>query len=464
MGEFEKDIRDLFVDLEVNVDTDDLWKGIERKLDKRDRKHPVWWFLIPATLLLLLTTVYFISKNDNYSNKEKEKIANSNIINSDIKKTNITNSKEIINDISNNLTDNNNKKSLKIATTELPNKGKSQNNIKKVNNIAKYPTHKKASTLVAISKTALDPVKDYIPIEDNVDFEQITKAVKTDVNQIKTRELIVLNQMFGYKRNLKSIRKDLNYNYDFTYYDRKHQNKSKAQWQKNLDIGLGLALVSKSLIVKDNIYKYYKEDRESTESYLEAINSNIAFNIQHESGFFVSTGINYTQIDERFLSKGSVDIYTNKAGVTKEIVNSDGTVTQERGQVEVLEKKKWDKEIYNYYYFIDIPISLGYAFDIKRVKIELSSGLSYNLAFMKKGQIIGVDEYPVDIAKEKDLFRSNSILNLISSLKVVYPIKNHLFYLEPNIKYNLKSVTVDENPLEQKYFNYGLKLGTRFSF
>lgn len=493
MGEFEKDIRDLFVDLEVEIDTNDLWKGIEKKLDKKRKKFPIWWFLIPV-VLLLLTGVFLIGKNNQQTvNKESLVVNNTKSTNTIVNTSTLSTKEttEIVNNTRKSADNNevepgkNNNSKLTSSTENRQTQYVQAQEAQYVQ--AQYVQAQNVQAQKEMSRRTKDSFKAKTPIEsqlikvlldsdltnnnfeNNIGLNQNSQIRNNSVAKAlndsdKLRKLLLINTIHRSINNLKYKRGILRYNSKIKVNDIIAKTNTNHSWNKSIDFGIGMALATKSLVSKSLRYDYYKRNREKTESHLEAINSNIAFNVQHNSGFFISSGINYTQIDERFLSVDSVYLKSNKNGIVKEIVNADGSITEERGQVEVLEVKNWDKEIYNYYYFIDIPLSLGYSFNIKNTKIEFSSGISYNLAFMKKGQILGVEDYPVDIAKEKNVFKTNSGMNFISNMKIVFPIKNHLFYVEPNIKYNLKSITADNNPLEQKYFNYGIKLGTRFKF
>ena len=455
MGEFEKDIRDMFVDLEVPIDTNELWRGIERKLDKKDKKYPLWWFLIPLILLHLITyTLYTQTKSSEKTNSKNTSIANNKNIS-----RNKDNEKQIVLAKHDNKTKNAVLKESGIEKNEVKSAIVNSEKSAFVNNrIAKKNAIRNESTLKSIVLES----NTYTP-------KSIVENTKVISNESKEKRLNL--NIFRLNRRISSLLSNRVFELeliDFKPVPNKTRTKVKKKstsWKKSIDIGIGFALVDKLLKEKDKNYLLYREKRESTEAYLEAINSNIALNFKNKSGFFISTGINYTLIDERFTSRDSAELVSSKNNaVVQEITESDGSKTTIRSQKDVVQFIQWDKVIYNYYHFIDIPVSIGYAFGNNKWNFEVSSGISYDIAFFKRGQIIGLDNYPVDISKDKALFKSSAGLNFISNMKVLYNSDKYTFYFEPNIKYNIQSITKKSNPLEQKYLIYGIKLGSRFRF
>ena len=456
MGEFEKDIRDMFGDLELQIDTDKLWSGIEKKLDRKDRKYPAWWIIAPV--ILLATIIVYTSINI----ATGKKTANGNDF------IQLENSK-----INNNQQQNEQQKELNGANFNIKNKKDTE---KKGTENRESKKNSKKNTIQNTNKTNLiattnkkDKLQDEttsVLISPDTKEEENTKEnieEKAIIIEEKPLELIVVSSIPN-KFNLIYIPEEIIYKGAFAdYFDRKPVEKVD-HWSNSMDFSLGFALVNKDLKAKTGDFNAYLDKRIATENYLEAFNSNFDFNLNHSSGFFIASGIHFTQIDERFKDIDSIDIYKENEGVTKEVQNGDGTISYLRGQKEVVEHITWDKVIYNYYSFIEIPVILGYHFDIKNISVELNSGLSYNLLLLKHGQIIGTEGFPVDIAEEKNIFKSQSGISFIAGIKVLFPVRKKLFFFEPNIKYNLQDITTDEYPLQQQYFNYGIKLGYRYKF
>ncbi len=444
MGEFEKDIRDMFEDLELQIDTDALWAGIEKKLDKKDRRFPVWWIIAPVLLLAAIIIYSTIG------------------LNTGIEKTQTYNPAQQKNSkINNNGQQKNHQKGLKETNFNIPDKKDAKKQEQKKNidtkqqDIATTYSNEKSQEIAISSLSSGNASK-----EDNTSGNNGKRPV---IFEEKPFETIVISTIPD-KFDLLNTSGSIIYKGKFAdYFDRKPITK-QDHWSNSMDFSLGFALVNKELMAKTGDFDNYLNKRIATENYLEAFSSNFDYNINHSSGFFISTGIHYTQIDERFQDVDSIDIHKENQGISKEVQNGDGTISYLRGQKEVVKHIVWDKIIYNYYSFVEIPVIVGYRFDINKLSVELNSGLSYNLLFLKRGQIIGTEGFPVDIANEKNIFKNRSGISFIAGMKVLFPIKKRLFFFEPNIKYNLQDITTDEYPLKQRYFNYGLKLGYRYKF
>ncbi|HHH53036.1 MAG TPA: hypothetical protein ENK91_05210, partial [Bacteroidetes bacterium] len=389
MGEFEKDIREMFQDLEMPIDTDQLWAGIEKKLDKKDRKFPVWWILLPVLLLAFSGTLVVLNYN---SNKD---------INNDQGNT----IESVYNKISNSKSSEKRKQQFNtVNKTDV--KAKQAEKFKNKQGKRKF---EKEDIPVVYLNNSTESTK---TIEKNTDksIELTGYEEQSNVKEQKQEEIALSNKIMvdllpTLNFELKHKISFLEYNRPYGDYFKTKVKNSKGFWSKSMDIGAGFAFVDKKMIASEIKYENYLNKRLKTESYLESFNTEILFNLHHSSGFFISTGLNYTQVDERFKDLDSIDVYKENEGITKEINDGNGNISFLRGQKEVVEHIIWDKIIYNYYSFIELPLSIGYGFEAGKMKVELNGGISYNLRLLRRGQIIGIDGFPVDIANEKGIFK-----------------------------------------------------------
>jgi hypothetical protein len=455
MGEFEKDIRDMFEDLELQIDTDQLWSGIENKLDKKDRKYPVWWIIAPVILLMSIAVYTAVNMKTTKTKTGSNNLLqqNDDIINNNLQQKDHYNGFNGINLNSKNNSDN------KDGNKNIDNKAKKHNNQKNIINT-------KRNKLIATQQKTPETQNEAIPAStiETADEQNNSLIIANNLSNEKKISRYVNFSPVPYKFNPVYIPEEILYKGAFADYFERKPVKKVNYWSKSMDFSFGFALVDKNLKTKTSAFNSYLNKRITTENYLEAINSSIAFNLKHSSGFFITTGIYFTQIDERFNDIDSIDIYKENDGITKEIQNGDGTIAYLRGKKEVIEHITWDKIIYNYYSFIEIPVIIGYHFDIKNISLELNSGLSYNLVLLNRGQIIGTEGFPVDLATQKDIFKKRTGISFIAGMKMLFPIRKNIFFVEPNIKYNLQDITFKNYPLQQRYFNYGIKLGYRYSF
>jgi len=454
MGEFEKDIRDMFADFELQIETDEIWPDIEKRLNKKkDKRRFFWWWFAPL-LLALPSGALILSKNiESKYNLEHSKFINSykntannakeNSINStDLEKSKIS-EELIISKIQTNTTPIYTNVNKNISKQKLDHITISEKSIKnqlftdvkfdendKINDLNQQTDQSTTNNHISISSVDL-----YVPLEKLL---------------IKILFLTNKNNLVLKNKTVTPVQNQI--------------KKVKNQWSSDLDFAVGVALANKFLHCKDESFEVYRDKRKSTENQLEAINSTITFQLKNKSGFFIGTGLNYTQIDEKFSDNDSIDFLKTGDGIISIKTNPDGTSIENRGKKELIEHRIWNKNIYNYYFFFDVPVYVGYSGKIKKLQYEFNSGISYNILFLKTGQIIGINGYPVNIAQEKDLYKTYGGLSLISGLKLFIPYKNYTFFVEPNLRYNLNTLTEKSYPLTQKYFNYGLKVGGRIKF
>ena len=454
MGEFEKDIRDMFADFELQIETDEIWPDIEKRLNKKkDKRRFFWWWFAPL-LLALSSGALILSKNiESKYNLEHSKFINSykntannakeNSINStDLEKSKIS-EELIISKIQTNTTPIYTNVNKNISKQKLDHITISEKSIKnqlftdvkfdendKINDSNLQTDQSSTNNHISISSVDL-----YVPLEKLL---------------IKILFLTNKNNLVLKNKTVTPVQNQI--------------KKVKNQWSSDLDFAVGVALANKFLHCKDESFEVYRDKRKSTENQLEAINSTITFQLKNKSGFFIGTGLNYTQIDEKFSDNDSIDFLKTGDGIISIKTNPDGTSIENRGKKELIEHRIWNKNIYNYYFFFDVPVYVGYSGKIKKLQYEFNSGISYNILFLKTGQIIGINGYPVNIAQEKDLYKTYGGLSLISGLKLFISYKNYTFFVEPNLRYNLNTLTEKSYPLTQKYFNYGLKVGGRIKF
>lgn len=457
MGEFDKDIRDLFETYEPSVDIEEIWQGVEQKLNKKKRRGTYLWLLIPLAILVLSGFLYLglnkqKSLDSNQIKNTLSVISGSNYGNTlavNVMKDETINNQQI--SISK-TGDENSNTNQKLESSKMERKSGShlvnnESTIQNKNNLIsnKYiVTKNEISNSISNSDSKID--EDFnIPTSLSPDryFSVFVIPVKNiDIFKVVTEpEFAFSVQPIAYNKPNKV----------------KHIN----NLDKSISLGLGLALVDKILNVNTIGFEQYKNKRELTEKYLESFGGNFAYQLKHNSGFFANIGFRYTQIDEKFSSIDSTDILTTGTGIIDQIYLPDGSIIENRGSKEIIEHKTWNKLKYNYYRFVDIPIAIGYGYHIGNLKYEISIGVAYNILFAKKAQIIGVYDYPVDVNEDGKIFRKTAGTSLISDIKFLYPYRNFDLFIAPNLRYNISRLTLPEYPLTQKYLNYGIDFGIK---
>lgn len=226
--------------------------------------------------------------------------------------------------------------------------------------------------------------------------------------------------------------------------------------------GRGLRILSNQNSAPQN----YVQTRKDSETTLDAIRAKIDFRLENRNGFYLQSGLEYEQINERF------DFYREREVV--EPVDDqllaifyamDGSTSQLFGTKEV-ELTSWlRKKTFNRYSRIDVPILLGYHSTKKEKRLGwfVEGGISMNFWFKAKGEILDINDELLTFEDQTDLFKKRTGISLLGAAGLTYRITNKIsLSASPEVKYNLNSITNSNQPLKQKYVNIGLGLGIRY--
>ncbi|MEM8909712.1 MAG: hypothetical protein AAGD05_17825, partial [Bacteroidota bacterium] len=179
------------------------------------------------------------------------------------------------------------------------------------------------------------------------------------------------------------------------------------------------------------------------------------------------SGLVYSQITEvfEFADEDAISV-TTTIEYTIDPINGD---TISRNEVTTVQPGQRVKTTYNKYRMLDIPIILGYEWYFKKFSLDVNAGAYFNMLFRQKGDILapGTEPEPVSISSKNSnaypAFRDRLGVSLYGSIGFNYNLNQDVqLLLEPNFRYQLKSITIEDYQLDQKYLNVGLLVGVRF--
>lgn len=205
----------------------------------------------------------------------------------------------------------------------------------------------------------------------------------------------------------------------------------------------------KSLTTKTGEDSNYRDRRSSTEAFYYAFTAGTRFSLVTSNGWALRTGFVYANIGELFKY---VDV---------------NAIEPSTGELSLLELTKTNR-----FQTFDVPVILGYEMDFKNFVLHVNTGAYINLFFEKKGFILSPDLNPVSLASRDaeefgvySPFRNHVGASLYGSIGINYKLGSNVqLIIEPHFKRNLKSITLDNYPLNQKYTTTGLITGFRFKF
>jgi hypothetical protein len=232
---------------------------------------------------------------------------------------------------------------------------------------------------------------------------------------------------------------------------------SKEKWGLNwyAEVVGSPEFVIRSLSPRAKEYADYAEARNEMEEIRGGFSAGLRLSAVTDFGLSLRTGLQYSQINEVLNFRDPDDvriIVTNVYDGSGNIIGSD-TIYEAGTHIRIT---------YNRYRMVDLPAMLGYEFQFPRFSMTVHGGAIFNLAFVKKGDILSPEGDPVGI-NSSDAFRDRMGLSLAGGIGFNYCLRPDLqFVLEPQFRVVLDPVTRSDYPLRQEYFLTGVNLGLRY--
>ena len=208
----------------------------------------------------------------------------------------------------------------------------------------------------------------------------------------------------------------------------------------------------------DTANSTYLQKRKESTTFTSAFSAGVRYTKVFNNGMSFRTGINYSQINEKFKFA--------EANIIQKIyiINSNGDTT---GSYTATGTRY--KTTYNKFRTLDIPLTIGYELGNGRLHANFNAGVIVNLYSWQQGDVLDTSYKPVNITTGKTAspyqFKSNIGIGFLGAVSVYYKLtdKWHIF-AEPYFRYNLSPVSKSELTFKQKYHTAGIRLGVRLDF
>ncbi|HMQ60055.1 MAG TPA: hypothetical protein PKE06_05260 [Flavilitoribacter sp.] len=207
-------------------------------------------------------------------------------------------------------------------------------------------------------------------------------------------------------------------------------------------------------------------ERRQTEKPLEAVHAGLMVGAQHPSGWYLSAGLAYTRINERFDFQTSVTtVDTIPNGITDIIIGANGDTTFIYGPVAVSETVIYHKRTYNRYILADLPIAAGFEWEGNRWSLAAEAGIAVNLMLRTRGQILGPDG-GFESLEGSGVLRPKTGLSYFGSLRLGYAVTPHLrLTFSPAIRaYPTHFLQDFPGGIRQSYTLIGVSAGVKWRF
>lgn len=234
------------------------------------------------------------------------------------------------------------------------------------------------------------------------------------------------------------------------------KTKRKRNGIFHLELLVSPDVAFRSLESKNEQNESHMLSRDSSENFSNAYTVAARMAYVAESGVTLKSGLQFSQITERLS-------FTNNEELTSILINAVGDTISNN----VLVPR--NRISWNRYKHIDIPVLVGYEMGDGPWRLSFSGGVYINIDSWQRGQFISPDSlglvnFTTAQPDALEVFRRNVGLSVYASVGASYQFADKMqFLIEPHYRHFLRSHTIEEYGLEQRYKTFGIFAGVRFT-
>lgn len=204
--------------------------------------------------------------------------------------------------------------------------------------------------------------------------------------------------------------------------------------------------------------------RKRSERTLEAIQAGLRLTVRHSSGLGLTSGVNYTQINERFRYNTSVTTVDTTYGIQYYIITINNDTVPYYGDVPLERTTTYKKEYYNKYRMVEIPVLADYRYEGRDFSVGVQAGVFANLSLTTSGRFLAAKDAFEDLS-DTDIFKSNVGLSYYFGLSAGYLINENIeLTISPFMRHFPESFTESSYGISQRYNLYGVNVGALYRF
>lgn len=229
--------------------------------------------------------------------------------------------------------------------------------------------------------------------------------------------------------------------------------KDAAGNKKYIELYAGPDMAMRSM--SDTGNSAYLQKRKESTKVSSAYSAGARFTRVFSNSMSVRTGINYSQINEKFTF-----VQGNLVQITY-IIDANGDTTGS-----YITRGTRYKTTYNKYRSIDVPLLVGFEVGNGKLHANINAGAVVNVYSWQKGDVLDTANQPVTITTGKGSspyqFKTNAGIGFMTAVSVYYKLNDRIHVMaEPYFRYNLSQLNKENLTLKQKYSTLGLRLGVR---
>lgn len=217
----------------------------------------------------------------------------------------------------------------------------------------------------------------------------------------------------------------------------------------------------------DTASNNYLQKRKASTKFASAFSAGVRYTKVFNNGTSVRAGVNYTQVNEKFIYFNPNEIKYVTVITTRVVIRAPGDTIYINDTLQYQQTGSRTKTTYNRYRNIDIPLVIGYELGNGKIHANINAGVIINVYSWYKGDVLDSLYQPVSITTGKGntiyQFKNNIGVGFLGSISVYYKMTDNLhLVLEPYFRYNLSPMSKQNLNLQQKYNIAGLHAGVRF--
>lgn len=237
----------------------------------------------------------------------------------------------------------------------------------------------------------------------------------------------------------------------------------------------GISFANRNLSQKEGPESLIFQYRNQYESPMEASHYGFFIGAKHEKyNLGLTIGLQNTTLTERYSYKSVIESTETITGVQVRRVNLDGDTINVMGDILETTTATVDKNIYNSYRLLEIPVTLSYHFPFRKWNLGLEAGILANLSLKTKGIVpnellevpsaMMMRDQDIDNSKN-DLFKTKIGLGYQFGLSAGGTVVGNLEWrVAPMLRIYPSDFAGADNELSQRYVLYGVNVGFGYRF
>lgn len=221
----------------------------------------------------------------------------------------------------------------------------------------------------------------------------------------------------------------------------------------------------KALKEKNGEGSGYRSLREKTESPYLSYSAGFRIGIGWDNGVAFKTGLNYSNINEKFTYTDPNSVQIQTITTVKYIYDDQFNIIDSIKTTENVEIPGTNTVThYNKIALFDIPLLVQYTIPGKRrLSYSLVMGPLVNLSLSQSGKILDPNSNKLVKLEEAEIYKNNIGLSFYGGLGINYQLtKKVQMSIEPNFRWMPGSITRVTHPVEQSYFLANVAAAIRY--